>query len=302
MLSAKSLTLFRFPFFAMGSPCEIQLYAQSQKQAAQIAQMAMADAERLEQRYSRYRPDSFLSNINRIAHSGGSLAVDEETAGLLNYAQACYEQSEGLFDITSGLLRKAWNFSSGQIPAQSKIDSLLEKVGWHKVVWTAPTITFEAGMELDFGGIVKEYAADRLATLCWNGGAHHGFVNLGGDIRIIGPQPSGEPWRIGVRHPRNKGELHQLELHSGGVASSGDYERCIVVDGMRYGHILNPKTGWPVQHLAAVTVVADLCVVAGSASTMAMLQQERGPELLVDLGLKHLWVDTQGGVGGTLPV
>lgn len=297
-----SLALFRFPFFAMGSPCEIQLYAQNQKQAAQIAHIAIADAERLEQRYSRYRPDSLLSHINRIAQAGGSLAVDEETAGLLNYAQACYEQSGGLFDITSGLLRKAWNFSSGQIPEQSTIERLLEHVGWHKVVWEEPTIRFEAGMELDFGGIVKEYAADRLATLCWNAGAHHGFVNLGGDIRIIGSQASGEPWRIGVRHPRNKGELLQLELHSGGVASSGDYERCMVIDGVRYAHILNPKTGWPVQYLAAVTVLADLCVVAGSASTMAMLQQERGPELLVDLGLKHLWVDTQGGVGGTLPV
>lgn len=299
MLSS-GMSLFRFPFFAMGSPCEIQLYAQNQQQATQIAHMAIADAERLEQRYSRYRPDSFLSQINRVAQAGGSVEVDEETAGLLNYANTCYQQSDGLFDITSGLLRKAWNFSSGHIPEQSTIDQLLDHVGWHKVDWNGEVIRFEAGMELDFGGIVKEYAADRLATLCWNAGVHHGFVNLGGDIRVIGAQPSGEPWQIGIRHPRNKGELHRLELHSGGVASSGDYERCMVVDGVRYGHILNPKTGWPVKHLAAVTVIADLCVVAGSASTMAMLQQERGPELLADLGLKHLWVDTQGRVGGTL--
>lgn len=299
MLSS-GMSLFRFPFFAMGSPCEIQLYAQNQQQAAQIAHMAIADAERLELRYSRYRPDSFLSQINRVAQAGGSIEVDEETAGLLNYANTCYQQSDGLFDITSGLLRKAWNFSSGQMPEQSTIDHLLEHVGWHKVVWDGAVIHFEAGMELDFGGIIKEYAADRLATLCWNAGVHHGFVNLGGDIRVIGAQPGGEPWQIGIRHPRNKGELQRLELYSGGVASSGDYERCMVIDDVRYGHILNPKTGWPVQHLAAVTVIADLCVVAGSASTMAMLQQERGAELLADLGLKHLWVDTQGRVGGTL--
>ncbi len=297
---SSSLTLFRFPFFAMGSPCEIQLYAQNQKQAAQIAHMAIADAERLEQRYSRYRPDSFLSQINCIAQSGGSIEVDEETAGLLNYANTCYQQSDGLFDITSGLLRKAWNFSSGHIPEQSTIDQLLDHVGWHKVDWNGEVIRIEAGMELDFGGIVKEYAADRLATLCWNAGVHHGFVNLGGDIRVIGPQPSGAPWQIGIQHPRNKGELQRLELHSGGVASSGDYERCMVVDGVRYGHILNPKTGWPVQHLAAVTVIADLCVVAGSASTMAMLQQERGPAFLANLDLMHLWIDTRGDLGGNL--
>ncbi len=290
----------------MGSPCEIQLYAREQSYAWHIAQQAIADAARLEQRYSRYRSDSLLSTINQVAAIGGCMEVDEETASLLDYAHACYQQSDGLFDITSGLLRQAWNFKSNQLPEQAQIEQLLNRIGWHKVRWESPLISFEPGMELDLGGIVKEYAADRLATLCWNAGIQHGFVNLGGDIRVIGPHPDGKPWHIGIQHPRKAADttysepIHTIALARGGIASSGDYERCLTIDGKRYSHILNPKTGWPVEHMAAVTVVADLCVLAGSASTIGMLKQHQGPQWLTSLGLDHLWVDTQGNLGGSL--
>ncbi len=296
------LSLFQFAFQAMGSPCEIQLYAHSRSAATHIAQIAIADAERLEQRYSRYRPNSLLSAINQVAALGGRIQVDDETASLLNYADACYRQSDGLFDITSGLLRQAWNFKSNQPPEPQQIEALLDRIGWEKVHWDAPSISFRPGMELDLGGIVKEYAADRLATLCWNQGTQHGFVNLGGDIRVIGPHPDGSAWHIGIKHPRTQGTqlLRSVELHSGGIASSGDYERCITHNGLRYGHLLNPQTGWPVQYMAAVTVVADLCVLAGSAATIGMLKQEAGPAWLETLGLGHFWVDTQGELGGSL--
>ncbi len=302
MKSSGESRLFKFPFRAMGSPCEIQLYARDDSAARRIAHLAIADAERLEARYSRYRDDSLLSAINRVAAAGGIIDVDDETASLLNYADTCHQQSDGLFDITSGLLRQAWNFKSGILPEDEQIRQLLDRIGWNKVRWSPPTIGFEPGMELDLGGIVKEYAADHLATLCRNAGARHGLVNLGGDIRVIGPHPDGSPWRIGIQHPRKPGiePIETIALHQGGVASSGDYERCITVDGVRYGHILNPKTGWPVRHMAAVTVVGDFCVVAGSASTIAMLKQQDGPAWLESLGLRHLWVDVEGNVGGSL--
>lgn len=286
----------------MGSPCEIQLYAGSQAQAKQVANAAIADVQRLEMRYSRYRSDSFLSAINRVASTGGTIRVDDETAGLLTYAATCYEQSDGLFDITSGILRRAWRFELGTLPEQQEIDALLDHVGWHKLHWSAPALTFpQPGMEIDFGGIVKEYAADRAAALCLSAGVKYGVINLGGDIKVIGPRNDGEPWRVGIRDPRDKAAVLQtVLLREGALASSGDYERCIVVDGVRYGHLLNPKTGWPVRHLAAVSVVADFCVVAGSASTIAMLKEEEGGAWLQSLGLPHLWVDVQGATGGTL--
>jgi thiamine biosynthesis lipoprotein len=156
-------------------------------------------------------------------------------------------------------------------------------------------------MELDLGGVVKEYAADRVAAHCWNVGTRHGIVNLGGDVRIIGPHPDGSPWRIGVQHPRKQGTaIGTLVLRQGGVATSGDYERCIVVDGVRYGHVLNPKTGWPVRYMASVTVIGDFCVVAGSASTIAMLKEEDGPAWLESMGLPCYWIDVEGRSGGSL--
>ncbi len=286
----------------MGTPCDIQLYARTQAEARQVADAAIADVHRLEALYSRYRDDSFLSAINRVADTGGSIAVDEETAGLLNYAATCHDQSDGLFDITSGILRRAWRFDQGRLPDPAQIQALLEKVGWHKLRWKPPMLEFPMpGMEIDFGGIVKEYAADRAAALCQGAGVRHGVINLGGDIKVIGPRADGSPWRIGIRHPRHKEAIMQtILLREGALASSGDYERCIMVNGVRYGHVLNPKTGWPVRHLAAVSVIANFCVVAGSASTIAMLKEENGPAWLDSLGLPHLWADMHGRTGGSI--
>ena len=295
-------TFYRHKFEAMGSPCEIQLFAEHREEAERIAGVAIADVARLETLYSRYREDSLLSTINRVAAAGGSITVDEETAGLLNYADTCHAQSGGLFDISSGILRRAWRFDRGQLPDASLISDLLDKVGWRKVRWNPPVLEFPIpGMEIDFGGVVKEYAVDRAAALCSTEGIRHGVVNLGGDIKVIGPRADGSPWRIGIRHPRREGAvIKSLLMTEGALATSGDYERCIQLNGIRYGHILNPRTGWPVRHMAAVSVVGDFCVVAGSASTIAMLREEGAAAWLKELGLPHLWVDTQGNVGGTL--
>lgn len=296
------LNYYQYDFKAMGSPCSIQLYAGSSRKAKRAAKVVMEDVYRLEAKYSRYRADSLLSGINRVAAQGGHISMDEETAGLLDYAATCYQQSDGLFDITCGILRRAWDFKSGKIPDQEIIQSLLQKIGWHKVSWRRPVLAFAVpGMEIDFGGVVKEYAVDRAASLCRDAGIHHGIVNLGGDIKIIGPHHDGSPWRIAIRHPRIPGGVLQtLLLHSGALASSGDYERCITLNGIRYGHVLNPKTGWPVHYMAAVSVIGEFCVVAGSASTIGMLKGEEGPAWLSALGLPHLWVNVQGESGGSL--
>jgi len=285
----------------MGSPCEVQIVA-NDRATAEAFSATVNEVERLEQLYSRYRADSFLSEINRAAALGGLIDVDPETGLLLDYANTCFEQSGGLFDISSGILRRAWDFKAGKVATVEELAVLLPLVGWDKVIWSRPTIRFPvAGMELDFGGVVKEYAVDRVATLLLDREVTSGFVNLGGDVRVIGPRPDGTPWRVGIRHHRiREGVASLVEMERGALASSGDYERCIVIDGVHYGHILNPRTGWPVREMAAVSVVADFCLVAGSAATIAMLKEENGPAWLEELGLPHRWTNVAGESGGGL--
>jgi thiamine biosynthesis lipoprotein len=294
---------WRLRFKAMGSPCELHLHADSAARFEADAAAARAEVERLEQKYSRYREDSLASRINASAGNPEGVEVDPETAALLDYAALAWRQSGGLFDASSGVLRRAWNLRSGRLPEPAEIDALRALVGWNKLQWQRPRLVLPlAGMELDFGGFVKEYAADRVATLCRERGVRHGLVDLGGDLAVVGPHPDGSPWRVGIRDPRApESAIASLALVAGGVATSGDYERCMVVDGRRYAHILDPRTGWPVEGLASVTVVASHCLVAGTASTVAMLKGRRaGPAWLDRLGLPSLRVDAEGRLSGAL--
>jgi FAD:protein FMN transferase len=296
-----SLESYTFEFYALGSDCKLQLFAPSRSMAQDAAAAAEREAARIEARYSRYRDDSELSRINAVAKAGGSLSVDSETAGLIDYAYACHRKSGGLFDITSGLLRRAWNFSSDKLPDDETIATLLPRIGLEKVQWHPPTLTFTIpNMELDLGGIGKEYAADRAAALCNTFGIEHGLVDFGGDIRLIGLRPNGELWRIGVRHARSATvPMAIVDLGSGAIATSGDYERFMDVDGERYCHIVNPRTGRPAQGLRSVSVVANDCLVAGSLATTAMLKGRDGIEWLRTLGVRHVFMDEDGVVGGT---
>jgi thiamine biosynthesis lipoprotein len=290
------LELHSISFHVMGTNCALHVYAPTAEAAQHTLRQAVTEVQRIESRYSRYRSDSDLAGLNRVAKAGGSLEVDDETAGLLNYAFAAYQRSGGLFDITSGLLRLAWDFKSGRTPTRAALDQLLPRVGLDKVIWKPPHLAFTLpGMEIDFGGLGKEYAADRAATICQSAGVVHGLVDLGGDIRVIGPHPNGEPWRIGIRHPRRPGDFIATAcLQHGALATSGDYERCIEVGGRRYSHILHPATGWPVEGLCSVTVIADECLLAGTLCTVAMLMSHQGPGWLRSLHIPYFCVDEKG--------
>ena len=287
---------FEHSFSAMGGPCNIRIVCPQARTALAALSAAEAEVRRLESKYSRYLPNSITSSINGNAGIA-PVAIDEETAGLLNYADTVWQESAGLFDLTSGVLRHAWDFRSGLIPERKTIESLLAKVGWQRLQWTqSSAFLTESGMELDFGGCVKEYAADSAANVLRQTGIQHALVDLAGDLASVGGQGSGQPWTIGVRHPQSRDQaVASLELVDQALASSGDYERFIEFEGKRYGHILNPLTGWPVEGLAAVSVTGPQCLVAGSAATLAMLKPEREAiAWLHTLGLPWVAVDYRG--------
>ncbi len=292
---------FGIEFRAMASRCELRVCAADAAQASAWAQAAIDEVRRIERKYSRYTEDSVTTRINRAA-GGEPLLVDEETAALIDFGAALHAQSDGRFDLSSGVLRKAWRFDAAVLPEPAAIDALLPLVGWTRIQWQPATRTLhlpQPGMELDFGGIGKEYAADRAATVLQQQGVRHGFVNLGGDVRALGAPPDGRPWRIGIQHPRlAAGEtIAAVDLTAGALATSGDYERFIEIDGRRYCHILDPRTGWPTAHWQSVSVVAPVCAAAGACSTIAMLMpKDEALAFLRAQGVAFVAVDAAGTV------
>jgi len=290
-------------FKAMGGPCRFRLEVSDSFDPASALQAAEAEVRRLESKYSRYTDDSLTTQINRAAGSGSATPIDAETAALLNYANTLWRESDGLFDLTSGVLRAAWDFKSGRLPEQSDLAPLLSLVGWSDIVFDESSVYLpRPGMEIDFGGCVKEYAADSAAAVLGTNGVTVALVDLAGDMAAVGAPGGKLGWPVGIRHPAKATEaIAQLVLPPGALASSGDYERCITIDGVRYGHILNPRTGWPVQGLVAVSVLAPQCLVAGSSATIAMLREaNEALAWLEALGLPWFAVDAKMNCYGTL--
>jgi thiamine biosynthesis lipoprotein len=292
------MRLHRFTFRAMAAENEVQVHCADERFAEAAAAAAITEVARIEAKYSRYRADSVVSRINAQA-GGAALPVDEETRLLLFFADACFRQSGGAFDATSGVLRRAWDFASGRVPGDEELAQLLPLIGWERVEFSGESVRLPLpGMQLDFGGFGKEYAVDRAARVLMEMGVEHALVNLAGDLSILGAQPGGAPWRVGIRHPRRDDRvLATLPVSSGAIATSGDYERYIEVDGIRHCHILDPRTGRSARGLQSVTVHASSCLVAGSAATIAMLKgAQEGLEWLESLGSSYLCVLEDGSV------
>jgi thiamine biosynthesis lipoprotein len=290
-------------FKAMGGPGRLRLETDDKASAELAIAAAVAEIQRLERKYSRYLDNSLTSAINRAAGAGSPVPIDGETVGLLNYASTVWRESNGLFDLTSGVLRRAWDFRSGRCPEQSEIDALLPLVGWDQVQWDQDSVYLPAaGMELDFGGCVKEYAADSAAAQLRHHGVCSALVDLAGDMAALGAPADAAGWPVGIRHPIEKDNaVAKVLIPEGGLASSGDYERCLEIDGKRYGHILHPRTGWPVGGLVAVSVLAGQCLVAGSSATIAMLKPtDEALEWLENLGLPWLAIDAGLNCHGSL--
>ena len=285
----------------MAAQHELHLWATDRVHADRAARVAIADVLRIEAKFTRYRDDSVTAAINRAA-GGKPVVVDAETAALLRYAEHCHALSGGRFDITSGVLRRAWDFKARPpiVPTDDEIAAARELVGWKRVEWSDTSIRLPTpGMELDFGGIGKEYAADRAAAICVDHGIRHGVVNLGGDVRAFGGQPDGAPWRIGIRHPRRTDAvIGTVELCDGAVGTSGDYARYFEQNGRRYCHLLDARTGVPVDHWQSASVVAPLATLAGGYATIAMLLADDAEPFLERQGVRYLLVAADGSLTG----
>lgn len=272
---------WRGSYRAMASPCEILVDHPDSRLAGRLLETASRETWRVEAKYSRYRDDNIVHAIN---HGGGRpVEVDDETARLLDFATECYTLSDGMFDITSGVLRRAWRFDgSDRVPTDEEVEACLPFVGWNKAKWHPPHLTLPDGMEIDLGGIGKEYAVDRVLAMLRAETDAPLLVNFGGDLHASGPRRGGFPWRVGVECLAATARAEkEIELTRGALATSGDAQRFLLKNGVRYSHVLDPRSGRPVMGAPrSVTVLADSCTQAGLLATMSLLRGEGAEEFL----------------------
>ncbi len=291
-------------FQAMASPCEILIDcdAFTASEVASLVNLGAEEAWRIEAKFSRYREGNSVYQINNAR--GGAVTVDDEMADLLDYATQCYELSDGLFDISTGPLRRVWQFTGDRaVLDQKALQEALESIGWARVNWSRPILQMPAGAEIDFGGIGKEYAVDRTLRLlleqATQGTATPGvsvLVNFGGDLACSNARQTGEPWRVGIEALSAQSPLQlqapakSLKLSQGALATSGDTHRFVYYQGQRLSHVLNPKTGYPVKDAPqSVTVAAPNCTLAGMLATFAMLQGAEAEAFLEAQGVAF-WI------------
>lgn len=277
-------------FFAMASPCEVLMEVDHKKQAARILEAVSAEALRIEKKFSRYRDDNIVFKINHA--EGAAVSVDDETARLIDFSDQLTQMSEGLFDITSGVLRKTWKFDgSDRVPSAAAVKEILQHVGWSKVSWSDGVLQMPAGMEIDLGGVGKEYAVDRCVQIARGLTNESVLINFGGDLATTGERRNKKCWSVGRLITGKDNAVGLFQLYRGAIATSGDAHRFLLKEGVRYSHVLNPKTGWSVPKAPhTVSVAAPTCVEAGMMSTMAMLQGVQAEEFL-KLQEVDFWLD-----------
>jgi thiamine biosynthesis lipoprotein len=262
-------------FPCMGTQNRLHFAAESSVRAAAYREAAMRWLAVFEARYSVFLEDSLIARINREA-GGDWVEVDAETEQLFALCDWLQWKTRGALDPTMGPLLRLWDYHVPRtaLPTPEEVAAARGLVGWSRVQRRAHAVHFEVeGMRLDLGGIGKEYAVDRLMALAEQHNITDILVDLGRDIRVKGQPPEGGPWRLGLEDPRSPGRCWGgVGMTDEALCCSGHYQRHLVIDGKRYGHIVDPRTGWPADNgCEAVWILAPTATEAGALSTAAMI-------------------------------
>jgi FAD:protein FMN transferase len=270
------LPLRRLTFRAMATQCEVQYTAPNgDPQASKFESAAAGWVHAFEAKFSRFQPGSIVSRINDAAGKEW-VQVDAETEALLSMCDTLFFMTRGILDPSALPLIRIWNWKADPpaIPTPDVIKAALRLVGWSKVRREPGRVFLpEAGMALDFGGFGKEYAVDIVSLIARDHGITNSLVDFGHDLRASGAPPGRPAWHIGLEDPKAQGKTSgSVGLTGKSIASSGDYIRSYTIGGRRYGHIIDPRTGWPVANgCTQATVIADTCLQAGMLSTSAFI-------------------------------
>lgn len=269
----------------------------------ELLSLAAAELQRVENRFCSRKPGSLTSEINLAAGTGAFTSLDEEARSLLRFIDALWAESKHLFDPTTRILQDCYD-SNGRLRATpDQLQRMLKLVGWgHLEVTPEGARLTHKGMLVDLNACICPYAVDSVRKTLLRHGASHALIELDRDVATIGKQPDGANWLVGSRFPRgNRTAIARLKLNSKGYAIRGDYERAITIGGERYGRALSPVDGQPIPGLLSVAVIADNCLTACSAASVARLKTEAGALKWLDsLGMPWLAVDRQLNCHGPL--
>ena len=274
----------------MGTRIAVELWHEDPAAATRAIDAVIAEMHRIDELMSVYKPDSQLSRLNRDAASA-PVKVDPELARLVSRALEFSEMSDGAFDITYASVGYLYDYREHKHPTEAQIQAALPGINWHHVVvdQAASTIRFtQPGVRIDLGGIAKGYAVDTSIAILGKLGITNATVTAGGDSRILGDR-RGRPWVVGIRHPDDRNRvIARIPLEDAAISTSGDYERYFDEDGVRYHHIIDPKTGKSPHGVRSVTVIAPTSTFAEGLTKSVFVM---GPDLGLALIEKQPDVD-----------
>ncbi len=301
--SSKAQEVFNRTTKLMGSRFDITVVANDSLQADKYIDTAISEITRIEKLISSWDAKSQTANINRNAGIQ-PVKVDKELFDLIARSIAISTLTDGAFDISYAAMDRIWKFdgSMTQMPSEEEIQKSVEKVGFQKIVLNTKNHTVflpQKGMKIGFGAIGKGYAADKAKALLQEMGVVAGIINASGDMNTWGKQPDGKDWTIAITNPMNKNKAFALlPLKKGAVVTSGDYEKYVTFNGVRYAHIINPKTGYPSQGIISVTVFASSAELADAlATSVFVMDKEVGIDRINQIpGVECIIIDTEGNI------
>lgn len=260
----------------MGSVFEISLVGTDSASLEYQIQLVIDEIERIENLISEWRPNTQISEVNRNAGIR-PVKVDREVFELTRRAISYSILSDGAFDISVAALDKIWRFDGNMdaLPSDAAVQNSVTKVGFEKIELDSIASTIflkQSGMKIGFGSIGKAYAADRGRHILQEMGVKGGLINASGDIALWGKPPGKKSWSIGISDPEKPYKItRKLRMKEGAVATSGNYQKYVMFNGVRYSHIINPRTGYPATELASVTVIGPMAEFANALSTSVMV-------------------------------
>ena len=280
---------------AFGSPCHLVIDNSSGHGAAYL-EAAEQELARLERKFGSHHPESIISDINQAAGSGAWTPLDAESRSLFSYVSALWDQSNHLFDPTTSVLSDCYNPSGHLMATQQQLKGMLKLVGWSSVEVTDEGARMPVhGMLMDLDSCIRPYAVDSVRRLLLRNGVKNALIEMDQDVASIGKQPDGANWLVGLRHPKGqRTAITRLKLNDRGFTMRGNFEQRVQIDHENFGRALSPIDGQPLPGLLSVAVVAETCLTACSAASIARLKTDQGGvSWLEKLGLPWMAIDRE---------